>query len=94
MMGTLSSKKYIFDDAGRPVYWPHPDPNEPWIETALIDPKTGKKIYERSLFRGSHAVSENSFILTSNRLFYLRMLKLWLSQLCLCKRVKKPGSFW
>ena len=37
----------IFDDAGRPVYWPHPDPNEPWIETALIDPKTGKKIYEK-----------------------------------------------
>ena len=37
----------VFDDEGRPVYWPHPDQNEPWIERSLIDPITGKKIYEK-----------------------------------------------
>ena len=37
----------VFDADGRPVYWPHPDPSEPWNERALIDEKTGKKLFEK-----------------------------------------------
>ena len=37
----------LYDSEGRPVYWPDPNPLADWTEKALIDPKTGKKIYEK-----------------------------------------------
>ena len=52
----------VFDADGRPVYWPHPDPSEPWNERALIDEKTGKKLFEKDPYSVDHMqYPKNSF---------------------------------
>ena len=52
----------IYDEEGRPTYWRDPDPNAEWTERSLIDPKTGKKIYEKEPYSADRkAYPENSF---------------------------------
>ena len=52
----------IYDAEGRPVYWPDPDPLADWKEKTLIDPKTGRKIYEKEPYSADRITyPENSF---------------------------------
>ena len=52
----------LYDAEGRPTYWRDPDPNAEWAERSLIDPKTGKKIYEKEPYSANRMTyPENSF---------------------------------
>ena len=52
----------LYDSAGRPVYWPDPNPNANWQEKALIDSSTGKKIYEKEPYSADRMTyPRNSF---------------------------------
>ena len=52
----------LYDAEGRPTYWRDPDPNAEWAERSLIDPKTGKKIYEKEPYSANRKTyPENSF---------------------------------
>ena len=52
----------LYDAQGRPTYWKDPNPNAEWAERALIDPKTGKKIYEKEPYSADRMTyPENSF---------------------------------
>ena len=52
----------LYDGEGRPVYWPDPNPLADYVEKALIDPKTGKKIYEKDPYDSAKRMQyPNSF---------------------------------
>ena len=52
----------LYDAQGRPVYWPDPNPLADLEEKALVDPKTGKKIYEKDPYYSAKRMQyPNSF---------------------------------
>ena len=52
----------IYDAQGRPRYWRDPNPTAEWVERSLIDPKTGKKIYEKEPYSADRMqYPDNSF---------------------------------
>ena len=52
----------LYDELGRPRYWRDPNPNAELVERSLIDPKTGKKIYEKEPYSADRMrYPENSF---------------------------------
>ena len=52
----------LYDELGRPLYRQDPNPNAELVERSLIDPKTGKKIYEKEPYSADRMrYPENSF---------------------------------
>ena len=52
----------IYDEKGRPRYWRDPNPAAEWVDRSLIDPKTGKKIYEKEPYSADRMqYPDNSF---------------------------------
>ena len=63
----LAEKKRFFppflestDANGNKTFSPHPDPNEPWVERALID-EAGKRIFEKEPYSVDRMQYQNSF---------------------------------
>ena len=58
----IFSEVPLYDSEGRPVYWPDPNPLAEWAERSLVDPKTGKKIYEKDPYSANRMTyPQNSF---------------------------------
>jgi len=58
----IFSEVPLYDAEGRPVYWPDPNPLADSVEKALVDPRTGKKVYEKDPYYSAKRMQyPNSF---------------------------------